>query len=32
MTDYQRGMDDGDIVAPAPKIPVPSHVSEAIRT
>ncbi|KTF69057.1 GTP cyclohydrolase I FolE [Sphingomonas sp. HT-1] len=32
MHDHHDGPEDGDIVAPAPKIPVPEHVAEAIRT
>ena len=32
MAEYHAAPDDGDIVAPAAKIPVPPHVSQAIRT
>ena len=32
MHDHAHDPDDGDLVAPAPKIPVPEDVAEAIRT
>ncbi|RYD61247.1 MAG: GTP cyclohydrolase I FolE, partial [Sphingomonadales bacterium] len=32
MAEYHAEPEDGDIVAPAAKIPVPPHVSQAIRT
>jgi len=32
MHDHHHDPVDGDIVAPPPKIPVPEHVAEAIRT
>ncbi len=32
MHDHANDPDDGDLVAPAPKIPVPEDVAEAIRT
>ena len=32
MHDHSHDPDDGDLVAPAPKIPVPENVADAIRT